>query len=69
MTLNLGMQHWLLDYYQMYTNVDTGLILTYLFTCITYSNLVSFVFVLENAYVVNFQQTIEDCQVKVDIYS
>ena len=29
MTLKLGMQHWLLRYYQMYSNDDPGLTLTY----------------------------------------
>ena len=44
MTLKLGMRLWLLDYYQIYSNDDTGLTLTY-FTA--RSNLVPFVFVWE----------------------
>ena len=30
MTLKLGMQHWVLEYYQVYSNDDPGLTLTYL---------------------------------------
>ena len=46
MTLKLGMWHWLLEYYQICSNDDAGLTLTY-FT--GRSNLVPFVFVCENA--------------------
>ena len=45
-TLKLGMWHWLLEYYQICSNDDPGLTLTY-FTA--RSNLVPFVFVWENA--------------------
>ena len=44
--LQLGMQHWLLEYYQICSNDDAGFTLTY-FTA--RSNLVPFVFVWENA--------------------
>ena len=30
MTLKLGMQHWVLKYYQVYSSDDPGLTLTYL---------------------------------------
>ena len=60
MTLKLGLRHWLLEYYQVCSNDDPGLTLTY-FTA--RSNLVLFVIVWEN-----FQKTIEACEVKVGIY-
>ena len=44
MTLNLGMHHWVLEYYQVYSNDDPGLTLTY-FTA--RSNLVPHAFVCE----------------------
>ena len=44
MTLKLGMQHWVLKYYQVYSNDDPGLTLTY-FTA--RSDLVPYAFVLE----------------------
>ena len=42
MTLKLGMQHWVDKYYQIYSNDDPGLSLTY-FTAM--SNLVPYAFV------------------------
>ena len=66
MTLKLGMQHWLLEYCQVYSNDDPGFTLTYL---TARSNLVLFVFVWENASAVVFQETIEACEVKVGTYS
>ena len=44
MTLKVGMQHWVLEYYQVYSNDDPGLTLTY-FT--VRSNLVPYAFVWE----------------------
>ena len=44
MTLKLGMQHWVLKYYQVCSNDDPGLTLTY-FTA--RSNLVPYAFVWE----------------------
>ena len=41
MTLKLGMYHWVLEYYQVYSNDDPGFTLTY-FTA--RSNLVPYVF-------------------------
>ena len=46
MTLKLAMRHWFLRYYQICSDDDPGLTLTY-FTA--RSNLVPFVFVWENA--------------------
>ena len=46
MTLKLGMRHWLLEYYQICSNDDPGLTLTY---STAGSNLVPFILVWENA--------------------
>ena len=70
MILKLGMRHRLLDYYQICLNNDTGFTLIY-FTA--RSNLVPFVFLSESAeavdQAVDFQETIEACEVKVGTYS
>ena len=66
MTLNLGMRHWLLEYYQVCSNDDPGLSLTY-FTA--RSNLVPFVFLWENTKAVDFQEIVEACEVKTATYS
>ena len=42
MTLKLGMQHWVLEYYQIYSNDDPGLTLTY-FTARSNFDLYAFV--------------------------
>ena len=55
MTLKLGMQHWVLEYYQIYSNYDTGLTLTY-FT--TRSNLVPYAFVWEKGKTMDFSENI-----------
>ena len=55
MTLKLGMQHWVLEYYQICSNDDTGLTLTY-FT--TRSNLVPYAFVWEKGKTMDFSETI-----------
>ena len=55
MILKLGMQHWVLEYYQVYSNVDPGLTLTY-FT--TRSNLVPYAFVWEKGKTMDFSETI-----------
>ena len=55
MTLKLGMQHWVLEYYKDYTNDDPGLTLTY-FTA--KSNLVPDAFVLEKGKTMDFSETI-----------
>ena len=60
MTLKLGMQHWLLEYYHVCSNDDTGFTLTYFKAR---SNLVPFVFCID------FLETIEACEVKVGTYS
>ena len=55
MTLKLGMQHWVLEYYQVCSSDDLGLIFTY-YT--TRSNLVPYVFVWERGKTINFSETI-----------
>ena len=55
MTLKLGMQHRVLEYYQICSNDDTGLTLTY-FTA--RSNLVPFAFVREKGKTIDFSETI-----------
>ena len=55
MTLNLGMHHWVLEYYQVCSNDDPGLTLTY-FTA--RSNLVPYAFVWEKGKTMDFSETI-----------
>ena len=55
MTLKLGMQHWVLDYYQICSKYDAGLTLTY-FTA--RSNLVPYAFVWEKGKTIDFSETI-----------
>ena len=55
MTLKLGVHHWVLKYYQVCSNDDTGLTLTY-FTA--RSNLVHYAFVWEKGKTKDFSETI-----------
>ena len=55
MTLNLGMHHRVLEYYQICSNDDPGLTLTY-FTA--RSNLVPYAFVWEKGKTMDFSETI-----------
>ena len=55
MTLKLGMQHWVLKYYQVCSNDDPSLTLTY-FTA--RSNLVSYAFVWEKGETKDFSEII-----------
>ena len=55
MTLKLGMQHRVLKYYQVYSNDDPGLTLTY-FT--TRSNLVPYAFVWKKGNTMDFSETV-----------
>ena len=66
MTLKLGMQHRMLEYYQICSNDDPGLTLTY-FTA--RSNLVPYAFILENGKTMDFSETIVVYDVKVGICS
>ena len=62
MTLKLGMQHWVLEYYQVCSNDDPGLTLTY-FTA--GSNLVPYAFVWEKGKTMDFSETIVVCDLKL----
>ena len=55
MTLTLCLQHWVLEYYQICSNDDAGLTLTY-FTA--RSNLVPCAFVCEKSKIMDFSETI-----------
>ena len=55
MILKLGMQHWVHEYYQVYSNDDTGLTLTYF---MARSNLLPYAFVWEKGKTVDFSKTI-----------
>ena len=55
MTLNLGMHHRVLEYYQVCSNDDPGLTLTYF---MARSNLVSYTFVWEKGKTMDFSETI-----------
>ena len=62
MTLKLGMQRWVLEYYQVCSNDDPGLTLTY-FTAT--SNLVPYAFVWEKGKTIDISESIVVYYVKV----
>ena len=62
MTLKLGMQHRVLEYYQVYSNDDPALTLTY-FTA--RSNLVPYAFVWEKGKTMDFSETIVTYDLKL----
>ena len=62
MTLKLGMQHWVLEYYQVCSNDDPELTTTY-FTA--RSNLVPYAFVWEKGKTMDFSETIVVCDLKL----
>ena len=62
MTLKLGILHWVLEYYQVGSNDDPGLTLTY-FTA--RSNLVPYAFVWDKGKTIDFSETIVFYDVKV----
>ena len=66
MTLKRGMQHWVLEYYQVHSNDDPVLTLTY-FTA--KSNLVPYGFVWEKGKTIDFSETSVVYGVKVGIWS
>ena len=65
MTLKVGMQHWVLKYYQVCSNDDLDLTLTY-FTA--RSNLDPYDFVWEKGKTMNFSESIVVSDIKVDRY-
>ena len=62
MTLNPGMHHRVLEYYQVCSTDDPGLTLTY-FTA--RSNLVPYAFVWEKGKTMDFSETIVVCDMKL----
>ena len=62
MTLKLGMRHWVLEYYQVCSNDDPGLTLTYFKAR---SNLVPYAFVWEKGKTMDISETIVVYDVKV----
>ena len=64
MILNLGMHHWLLEYYQICSNDGPGLTLTYF---MARSNLVCYAFVWEKGKTVDFSETIVVYDLKLAI--
>ena len=62
MTLKLGMRHWGLEYYQIGSNDDPGLTLTYF---MARSNLVPYAFVLEKGKTMDISETVVVYDVKV----
>ena len=62
MTLKVGMQHRVFKYYQVCSNDDLGLTLTF-FTA--RSNLVPYAFVLENSNIMDFSETVVVYDIKV----
>ena len=62
MTLTVGMQHRVCEYYQVCSNDDPGLTLTYL---MVRSNLVSYAFVWEKDKTIDFSETIIVYDIKV----
>ena len=55
MTLKIGMQHWVFEYYQICSNNEPGLTLTFF---MTRSNLVPYAFVWEKGKTMDFSETI-----------
>ena len=55
MTLKLGTQHWVHEYYQFYSNDDAGLTLTYF---MARSNLLPYAFVWEKGKTMDFSETV-----------
>ena len=66
MTLKVGMQHRVLEYFQICSNDDPELTLTY-FTA--RSNLIPYAFVWEKDKIMDFSETIVVCDIKVGRFS
>ena len=62
MTFKVGMQYWVLKHYQVYSNVDPGLTLTYL---TARSDLVPYTFVWEKVNTMDFSETVAVYGIKV----
>ena len=66
MTLKVGMQHRVLEYFQIYSNDDPELTLTYF---MARSNLIPYAFVWEKCKIMDFSETIVVCDIKVSRFS
>ena len=55
MALKLGMQHQVLEYYQVYSNNDPGLTMIY---CTARSNVIPYAFVWGKCKIIDFSETI-----------
>ena len=62
MTLKLGMQHFVLKYYKVYSNDDLGLTLTYF---MARSNFFPYAFVWEKGKTTDFSETIVVYDIRV----
>ena len=62
MTLKVGMQHRVLEYYQVYSNDDPEMTMTYF---MARSNLVPYAFVWEKGKTMDFSETIVFCDLKL----
>ena len=66
MTLKVGMQHWVLEYFQVCSNDDSKLTLT----CFTArSNLIPYALVWEKGKIIDFSETIVVYDIKVGRFS
>ena len=66
MTLKACMQHWVFEYFQICSNDEPELTLTY-FTA--RSNLIPYAFVWEKGKIMDFSETIVVCDIKVGRFS
>ena len=62
MTLKVCMQHWVFKYYQVYSNDDPGLTMTYF---MARPNLVPYAFVWEKVKTMDFSETFKVYDIKV----
>ena len=66
MTLKVDMQHWVRQYYQIYSNDAPGLTLTYFTAWSTaWSNFVPYAFIWEKVKTMDFSETIVVYDIKV----
>ena len=63
MTLKVGLQHWVLEFYQIYSNDDPGLTMTYFMAT---SNFIPCAFIWEKSKTIDFSETIVVCDHKVN---
>ena len=66
MTLKVGMQHWVLEYFHVCSNDDPELTLTY---SMARSDLIRYAFVWEKGKIMDFSETSVVCDIKVSRFS